>query len=187
MRYIHFMYNTYPSPEQLLEQLHCYERPMTWSSGDATGHQQTNRQQNLNILRGFLRATKTWYQRRVDRSKMNVIPLRNAAKVRDIPHIGNSGKLTWGKWMFIVRMNTGKLIYTTEDWWLWIKCLPIFITIIFSMFLAIRNSFACISVLYFICLPFLTFQVIVSRLFFSPNSCCNILCQPSRLDIWRYF
>ena len=54
------------------------------------------RQQNLNILRGFHRDIKICYQRQRDHSKMNVIPLRNAAKVRDIPHIGNSGKfIAW--------------------------------------------------------------------------------------------
>ena len=51
------------------------------------------RQQNLNILRGFHRDIKICYQRQRDHSKMNGIPLRNAAKVRDIPHTGNSGKL----------------------------------------------------------------------------------------------
>ena len=77
------------------------------------------RQQNLNILRGFHRDIKICYQRQRDHSKMNGIPLRNAAKVRDILHIGNSyhsSELTRVKWMFKVRMKTGNaLLYTTKD------------------------------------------------------------------------
>ena len=85
------MYNTYPIPTAasrtalLLRATNDIARRRDRTSTDKT---------KFEYSAGFSSSYKACYQRRRDRSKMNVLPLRTTAKVRDIPHIGNSGKLT---------------------------------------------------------------------------------------------